>query len=195
MSRTASSPGMRTPRQAEQRSGEPRRLMLAVLLLAGIFAMHGVQIVCGHMGSHTLDEAVQAAREAHAAPGDSQSGDVAVMRQVRPDGVGRKGVAGIAEGRSAATMSATDPAPADRPYTWVPGARPQPTDAGPVMGLCIAVLGSGVLLYGLLLRVDRSRTDRSDVAISAAVSSYLRSRRRRPCSPSRTLLVLCVSRT
>jgi hypothetical protein len=178
---------MRTP---ELRAGEPRRLMLAVLLLAGIFAMHGVQIVCGHMGSHTFGEAGPSARDTHATAGRAQSKtDVAAMRLVGPDAV-----ASTAHGRSAATGPVD---PAIRVHARGSEPSPLPTDVGPAMGLCVAVLVGGVVLFVLRLRVGRGWAARSASAISmsAVVSSYLRSRRRRPRSFARTLSVLCVLRT
>lgn len=191
MTWTAPAPAMRTPRQgAVQRAREPRRLMLALMLLAGIFAMHGVQIVCGHMAGHTRYEAVSSARHPQVVPsGPQDKTSVAAPRQVGPDTA-----ANTVHGRSAVTAT-VGPAERVHPRGSEPG--PLPTDVGPVMGLCIAVLGGGVFLFGLLFRVGRGWAvcSASAMSVSAVVLSYLRSRRRRPRSLARTLSVLCVSRT
>jgi hypothetical protein len=170
--------------------------MLVVLVLAGIFAMHGMQIACGqmgtHLGRHTLDMIVPAhlATEATADGGHGQT-DSPAMQQ------GRAGAMPDATDRRPA-VAASMVGPDDRVHAGLAETKELPIGAGAVMGLCVAVLGgSAVLLFGLLLRALRRASPPwpSVAFLSVVISSYVRSRRRRPRSSARTLSILCVSRT
>jgi hypothetical protein len=128
-------------------SGESRRLLLVVVALAGIFAMHGVQIVCGHMGGHAAFKSVAPASETHV-----------------------HSAASLAEGaHGATTLTGTAVEPVQRIGPGGSESERTPTGNGAVMGLglCVAVIGGSALLVGLLLRVCRDTASRPTAVASS----------------------------
>jgi hypothetical protein len=150
------------------------RPLLPFLLLVGLFFMHGLQALCqgGQLSGHLLSHA--------ASGGQGVEHPVPVAVHGAPTAVSAAPAMAVT-----LTLGATEEAPQDGPRGWA------------VSTVCVAILvGGGVLLVALLLARDRADPYDLLQRMSAQASpSWARRTRRRPRSHTRSLAILCVSRT